>query len=197
MTNIENDDEFGFEIILKDKNGVRLKDNYSYSRFYADGTKIKDDVLIWDGGSFELKAGEYVEIKYLPIGTQYMITEIGPIITETVSNTETGESIVQPKRDENGNYIRDVEADHYLASAIGATNSSSKGAVPDDKRIVKGTISDKQSQYTIQYTNQYHEDYILPETGGTGMELYTIAGVLCILCSAGFLYKKKFRERRA
>ncbi len=197
VPNIENDDEFGFEVILKDKNGVQLKDNYSYSRYKADGTKIKDDVLIWDGGSFELKAGEYVEINYLPIGTQYRITEIGPVVTETVTHPETGESIVQPKRDENGNYIRDEEADHYLASATGATNSSGVGASPEDKRIVEGTIKEQQSQYKIQYTNEYYEEYILPETGGPGMELYTIAGVLCILCGAGFLYKKKFRERRA
>ena len=39
--------------------------------------------------------------------------------------------------------------------------------------------------------------YELPETGGSGMELYTIAGALCLVFGAGFMYRKKFRERRA
>lgn len=197
VTGTENDDEFGFKVVFKDKNGNQLKDNYSYSRFKADGTKVKDDVLIWDGGSFELKAGEYVEINFLPVGTQYEITEIGPIVTEQIKNPETGETETQPKRDQDGNYIRDENADHYLASATGGTNSSVEGAAPDDKRIVKGTIQTEQSQYTIQYTNEYVLEFVLPETGGSGTEiLYTIAGVIVLLGGAGFLYKRKFRERR-
>ena len=35
------------------------------------------------------------------------------------------------------------------------------------------------------------------ETGGTGTILYTMAGGMIVLFGAGFLYKKKFRERRA
>ena len=197
VTGTENDDLFGFEVVFKDKNGVQLKDNYSYSRYkIVDGetVKIKDDVLIWDGGSFELKAGEYVEINFLPVGTQYEITEIGPVLTEKVTNPETGEIEIQPKRDENGKYIRDETADHYLASATGGANSSIEGAVPGDKRIVKGTITSAQSQYTIQYTNAYA--FTLPETGGTGTILYTMAGGMIVLFGAGFLYRKKFRERR-
>ena len=197
VTGIENDDVFGFEVIFKDKNGAQLKDNYSYSRFKADGTKIKDDVLIWDGGSFELKAGEYVEINFLPIGTQYEITEIGPIVTEQVINPDTEEVEIQPKRDEEGNYIRDEDADHYHASAEGSgTNSPVEGADSEDKRVVTGTIETTQSQYTIKYINEYILEFALPETGGSGTILYTMAGGMVLLFGAGFLYKKKFRERR-
>ena len=197
VTGIENDDVFGFEVIFKDKNGAQLKDNYSYSRFKADGTKIKDDVLIWDGGSFELKAGEYVEINFLPIGTQYEITEIGPVVTEQVTNPDTGEVEIQPKRDEEGNYIRDEDADHYHASAEGSkTNSPVEGADSEDKRAVTGTIETTQSQYTIKYINEYVLEFALPETGGSGTILYTMAGGMVLLFGAGFLYKKKFRERR-
>lgn len=37
----------------------------------------------------------------------------------------------------------------------------------------------------------------LPETGGTGSNLYTMAGAIAAVLGAGFLYKRKFRERRA
>lgn len=38
--------------------------------------------------------------------------------------------------------------------------------------------------------------YELPETGGYGPIVYTMAGVLAILSGAGFMYRKKVRERR-
>ncbi len=38
--------------------------------------------------------------------------------------------------------------------------------------------------------------YELPETGGAGSKLYTMAGAVFLMLGAGFLYKKKFRERR-
>lgn len=46
----------------------------------------------------------------------------------------------------------------------------------------------------ISYVNVY--DYELPETGGSGSIIYTMAGVLAILSGAGFMYRKKVRERR-
>lgn len=47
----------------------------------------------------------------------------------------------------------------------------------------------------VDYINQTVE-YELPETGGSGLMIYTIAGALCILLGAGFMYTKKARERR-
>ena len=68
-------EEFHFEIMFTDANGKPLPDDYSYTRYRADGTIVKQDVIIYDGGSFELEAGEYVIINYLPYGTKYTITE--------------------------------------------------------------------------------------------------------------------------
>ena len=68
-------EEFHFDIMFTDANGKPLPDDYSYTRYTAEGTVVKQDVIIYDGGSFELKAGEYVIINYLPYGTKYTITE--------------------------------------------------------------------------------------------------------------------------
>lgn len=46
----------------------------------------------------------------------------------------------------------------------------------------------------VNYVNDY--SYELPETGGSGSIKYTMAGVLAILLGAGFMYRKKVRERR-
>lgn len=71
----DSDEEFHFEIKFTDAAGNPLPDDYSYTRYTADGTMVKQDVIIYDGGSFDLKAGEYVIINYLPYGTQYHIVE--------------------------------------------------------------------------------------------------------------------------
>ena len=46
----------------------------------------------------------------------------------------------------------------------------------------------------VSYVNVYC--YELPETGGSGPIIYTMAGVLAIIFGAGFMYRKKVRERR-
>lgn len=53
-----------------------LLDDYSYIRYDSQGNKIKDDLVIFNEGTFELKAGESVKIRYLPLGTKFVITEI-------------------------------------------------------------------------------------------------------------------------
>lgn len=90
-----NTEEFQFDIQLTDANGRKLPDDYSYSRYAKDGSLIKQDVIIFDGGSFELKNGEYVVIKYLPYGTKYTITEksSGYIVSNTVDSGEVNLSV--------------------------------------------------------------------------------------------------------
>lgn len=72
---MDSDEEFHFDIKFTDANGNPLPDDYSYTRYSAEGKMIKQDVIIYDGGSFELKAGEYIIVNYLPYGTRYTITE--------------------------------------------------------------------------------------------------------------------------
>ena len=67
----------------------------------------------------------------------------------------------------------------------------------DGEKENSGVITDEMGNVdtTVEYVNEYHQ-YELPETGGSGLIVYTIAGALCLLLGAGFMYRKKFRGRR-
>lgn len=60
--------------------------------------------------------------------------------------------------------------------------------------MTEGSIDWKRDD-TEHYVNKVIP-YELPETGGSGTILYTMAGVAAILLGAGFMYRKKFREGR-
>ena len=72
------------------------------------------------------------------------------------------------------------------------------GEESSDRKIT-GTINvNTGEQITLQkvaYNNQFSA-YELPETGGFGTTLYTMAGAISLLFGAGFLYRKKFKEGR-
>lgn len=62
-------------------------------------------------------------------------------------------------------------------------------------RVITGVISSKDKGKTVEveYKNKLNI-YSLPETGGFGTMLYTIAGVLIILSGAGSMYRRKMRK---
>ena len=178
VTGTETSEEFGFEIQFKDSSGNSLKDDYAYTKYKYDPDSESDivvdnDILIWNNSKFTLKAGEYIVIKFLPDGSSYTINEIGPVKLE---QTELGEG-TEWESDGNNPYVPEI---------TGGTTSS--------LGTVTGTVS-KGSIVEIEYNNILK--FSLPETGGPGVGVYTMAGAIVILFGAGFLYKKKFRERRA
>ncbi len=69
---------------------------------------------------------------------------------------------------------------------------------PAPDRKITGTISagtgDEITIQEVTYNNIFSA-YELPETGGSGKTPYTMAGVI-VMFGAGFLYRKKIRERR-
>ena len=69
----------------------------------------------------------------------------------------------------------------------------SEGVILKDE-TVEGNI-DWDREDAFDFINQTVE-YELPETGGYGPIIYTMAGVLCLIFGAGFMYRKKFRGRR-
>lgn len=66
-------DEFSFKAELKDKDGNPLTGSYEYTKTEASG-KITNDTYK-SGDPFTLKSGETFEIKNLPQGATYTVTE--------------------------------------------------------------------------------------------------------------------------
>lgn len=90
---VDSDEEFHFEIKFTDANGNPLPDDYSYTRYTAEGTVVKQDVIIYDGGSFDLKAGEYIIVNYLPYGTKYIVTETNAPYYNVSYRIDSGQSV--------------------------------------------------------------------------------------------------------
>ena len=162
--------DFTFKISLKGPSGSSLKDDYAYIKYDKNGKPISSGaggsgILQWEtianGETFTLKDGEHISIRYLPVGTEYTITE------------------------EDGTEIQGVVYDSTTVSGDGTINNGLE---------VTGDI-EANSTKKVAYVNLYTA-YELPKTGGPGIIVYTIAGVLVIMLGAGFMYRKKVRERR-
>ncbi len=175
QTQILREKEFKFKLTLQGPNGSSLKDDYAYVKYDRNGNVVSDGggILAWEtianGEEFTLKDGEYIRIQYLPKGAKYTVTELDDTGIEGV----VYEGTVTEHRESEGSTDPKVGNDKKV-----------EGFVPEN-----GTGE-------IRYINIY-STYTLPETGGSGKNLYTIAGGIVLLLGAGFLYKKKFRERRA
>lgn len=160
-----------------------LMDDYAYFKYDREGNLLSGEggIITWDtiadGETFTLKDGEYILIQYLPKNSKYTVTEddnmeIANAVyhgTDITKNDKQGEN-----PEENKSYTEDGDQEKDL---------SITGKVPSND------ISE------IKYINKYRA-YALPETGGSGMIIYTIAGAICILLGAGFMYTKKAKERR-
>ena len=164
--------EFTFKLKLEGPNG-NLRDDYAYVKYDKNGNIISGGggVLAWEtianGEEFTLKDGEYISIQYLPKGTKYTIIESGVEITGVV----------------------------YKGTQITADDKGAPPTINEGNKEVNGNIPSNNTS-EVTYVNKYSV-YELPETGGSGLGVYTMAGAIVILFGAGFLYKKKFRERRA
>ncbi|MEZ3485582.1 MAG: LPXTG cell wall anchor domain-containing protein [Lachnospiraceae bacterium] len=172
------DKEFTFTISLQGPGGNKLKDDYAYIKYDKNGNPMTDGggILAWEtianGEEFKLKDGEFIRIQYLPKGTTYTITEGDTEITGVVYS---GTDIIADDQE-------------------GEPKKLQIAANEEREKQISGTIPENKTS-EVKYTNKYSV-YELPKTGGSGPIIYTIAGVLVIILGAGFMYRKKVRERR-
>ena len=75
VLNVNTDQEFDFEIILTDAEGKALIDDYSYTRYDADGNAIESGIIN-NSNIIKLRHDEKIIINYLPEGTKFTIREI-------------------------------------------------------------------------------------------------------------------------
>lgn len=173
VDNIDTDKEFTFHIQLTDAQGKPLADNYSYAK-YQKGVNGAADELVEgteeDQYGLVLHGGSDFTLKH----NQYIIIRYIPVGTKYTIKETGGFYDTDIERDDNGNK---VTKDKLVGEA---------------EREIGGQIQDG-VQSVVKYRNYA---YALPETGGSGTILYTMAGGMAFLFGAGFLYKKKFRERR-
>ncbi len=171
VANIDKDKEFNFHIMLTDANGNKLADNYSYAK-YQKSTDGSEDQLVAgteeDQFGLVLFDGSDFTLK----DGQYIVIRYLPAGTRYTVTEEDGTYYTDIVRDDNGAIVK-------------------KDGLLSEKDIA-GSISDG-IQSTVLYKNY---NYNLPKTGGSGTILYTIAGGIALIFGAGFLYRKKFRERR-
>ena len=79
--------EFSFTIDLADEQGNPLVDDYSYIRYDKDGNEVEVGILNTTQNVVNLRGGEKLQVKYLPKGTKFTITE------ENVAHFNTSYSI--------------------------------------------------------------------------------------------------------
>ena len=177
ITGIPNaDQEFGFEVNFTDQNGNNLMNDYSYTKYKTDTNQVvENDILIWNNAKFTLKADEYIVVKFLPENSRYILKEIGPVNIE--QGKEPGIDLEWTESADNP-YKPEIEGN---------------GEIDESEGEITGTI---QKDSTIQVTYNNVQKFELPETGGSGADLYTIVGILCIIGGTYLAYRKKILAKR-
>ena len=183
--------EYTFEINFKKTDDLPLLNNYGYKKYRkvrvfdeAGMPKIdKDGKPVYEKEKND--KGEEVD-------KTVVIEENGLIADGETFKLRDSEYIVIDYLPENTTYtikeVREANNPNYSinTTVYGKEQEANSGTVQDQ--------IDSKVESDVEYVNDY--TYQLPETGGSGSSVYTIAGVLAILSGAGFMYRKKVRERR-
>lgn len=116
-----------------------------------------------------------------------------PTKNDGIKNGDTfylkdGQSIIVRNLPDGAQYtIKETSNEHYVSDIDGTITANGQ----HEGSINWGADDDEE----VSYINR-EVTYELPETGGSGVLLYAIAGVFCIIVGTGFMYKKRIRERR-
>lgn len=165
----ETDQEFKFNInFSKLVNGKKspLQDDYAYVKYNSNGTEASKELLIHDGGTFELKHGQYIVVKNLPFGTIFDVEEV--MVPGCTTKVNTNSSPPDFTDDE----VED-------------------GGGESNPRRIQGMISDQlnDQRVTVKFTNALR--YELPQTGGSGDSILKLGIGVTAVALLGILLKKR------
>ena len=169
--------EFDFDILFYDSSGNTILDDYAYSRYAADGKELETDLIIHDGGSFKLRTGEYVIIKYLPYGLRYTVKEHPPS-GYTVTNSING--IVQPGDSATGTIIMDTLNEVRFTNTLDSVGLTLQKLGPEGESLSGAVfgLSDSSGNAVKFVADDSEGSYTVAERAGTRIqagELYYIA----------------------
>ncbi|WP_290140938.1 fibro-slime domain-containing protein [uncultured Dubosiella sp.] len=169
--------EYEFNIKLYGTDGEFLPDDYAYSKYDANGVETQKDIILKNGDTIiKLKKNERAEIKYLPPGTKYTITEIIRKEDENEYEVYTG-----PTESTLTHIEGEVDADEdkkYSISTISQYDENGK-KLPnpfDEKNIVVN-----ETQHVYFRNSKYYQ---LPETGSPGIDPPLIAGGASVMTTS-------------
>lgn len=95
---------FTFHAVFTSSDGSALTDDHTCYRYNANGVRI-DQFNLHSGGSFQLKAGEHLEILNLPVGTSYAIVEDS---AASYTTTHTVNGVVSAGANATGIIVKDT-----------------------------------------------------------------------------------------
>lgn len=189
LISLDTQEEFKFNITLKKGNDY-LPDDYSYVKYRrnegGEATVISEDLLVHDGGSFTLRGDEYIIVKFIPVGTQYIITECNDVVEVENRGTEQEKDKITE-----GDYV--YKTDVIVNGVIDVTKKDlSWDKDKENIKTAEGTITfDKDS--TVQYINKF-QAYALPKTGGLGAVDYTETGIVLMILAGTFYFIYRRRK---
>lgn len=153
---------YKFTLSLNGPDGKPLRDDYAYVRYDKNGNQVADGggILAWN----VIADGQDFELKN---GEHILIRFLPAGSTYTIKESEG--SLESGGVSHAGTEIR---TDGVISSGLTANGSISQGGTSE-----------------TEYINRY-SGFRLPETGGSGIILYAMAGGVAAL-AAGFLYRRR------
>ena len=166
------DKEFEFEVRFSDQSGNTIWDDYAYTRYDKNGNEFESDLVLHEGSTFHLKAGEYVIIKYLPIGLQYTITETntgGYDVTNTVNGVVSAGGTAQ------GTIIKDTLATAVFTNTMHKVGLTLQKLDQDGNPLSGATFELKNASGDTVFAVKKEEadgscTYTVPSSGATQIQ---------------------------
>lgn len=140
VTEADEDKPFSFTLNLADSNGTPLTGSYSYE--ITGPNEETSTGKIGNGGTFALKHDQTINIKELPVGTKYSVTEAED--EDYISNVTTNEGAVGSTEESSGNDSNEsTKTSSNIASGTISAAGSTVNVGFENERIPKTKVTVK------------------------------------------------------